>query len=437
MAGARACGAQRRDERTLQVFGRVADDARVDDAIAEVTGIAERLATEHPDTNRHTRARAVPINDRFLGRPTDTVWLAFITVGFIVVLISCANVANLMLDRSLLRAREFAIRASVGGSRLRLIRQLLAEGAAIAASGAGVGLLVAIGGIRVFRRAIPSDALPYWFDYSIDWRVLTALIGVSVLTVLFFALLPAIQASRTDIVAVLKDGGRSSSFGRRRLLAVRVPRGAGRAGGGAARPLRGQPSRRRPGPSQRQHLRPDRHRHGGADAARREVSVQPRNARRSTTPCSTDFARAGSITAAAIASTVPASGGDARVVTVEGTAGPTPARAGPSWPSRSRQTTFASLGLSLLQGRELEATDGRPGQENVVVNEAFVREHFPAESAIGRRIALAAPEASKEAIPRRGSPSSASLRRSGKAGGRYRMRSSTSPSGPSLRPTGR
>ena len=101
-----------------------------------------------------------------------------------------------MLDRSLLRARELAIRASIGGSRRRLLRQLLVEGAAIAASGAGVGLLVAVSGIRLFRSAIPSDALPYWFDYSIDWRVLTALVGVSALTVVFFALLPAIQASR-------------------------------------------------------------------------------------------------------------------------------------------------------------------------------------------------------------------------------------------------
>ena len=80
-------GAERRDERTLQVFGRVADDARVDDAAAEVTGLAERLAAEHPDTNQHTRLRVVPINDKFLGRPTDTVWLAFMTVGFVVVLI--------------------------------------------------------------------------------------------------------------------------------------------------------------------------------------------------------------------------------------------------------------------------------------------------------------------------------------------------------------
>src|SRR4029453_10609841 len=80
--------------------------------------------------------------------------------------------------------------------------------------------LVAIGGVRVFRRAIPADALPYWFDYSLDWRVLTALIGVSAATVLVFALVPAIQASRTDVLTVLKEGGRSAGAGRRRVVAT-------------------------------------------------------------------------------------------------------------------------------------------------------------------------------------------------------------------------
>ena len=390
-------GAQRRDERTLQVFGRVADDARVEDAIAEVTGLAERLATGHPDTNRHTRARAVPINDRFLGRPTDTVWLAFLTVGFLVVLISCANVANLMLDRSLLRARELAIRASVGGSRLRLIRQLLAEGAAIAASGAGVGLLVAVGGIRAFRSAIPSDALPYWFDYSIDWRVLTALIGVSVLTVFFFALLPAIQASRTDIVAVLKDGGRSSSLGRRRLwpsgfLAAQVALAVVLLAHFAANLRVNAPGL----PSDSIFDRTDI----VTAALTLPAAKYPSTGERSAfyDALLDRLHASGSITAAAIASAVPTSGGDARVVTVEGKGPADDSADGTVLAISVTPDYFRVLGLSLLQGRELGATDGRPGQENVVVNEAFVRHHFPAASAIGRRIALTAPEAPKDAI---------------------------------------
>ena len=142
---------QGRNARTLQVFGRLTDRAERGEAVAEIAAIGDRLAQEHPDTNRSVRVRAVPINDRFLGRPTDPVWRAFMMVGFIVVLISCANVANLMLDRSVLRSRELAIRASVGGSRTRLLQQLLAESAAIAVAGAGVGLIVAVAGVRVFQ----------------------------------------------------------------------------------------------------------------------------------------------------------------------------------------------------------------------------------------------------------------------------------------------
>src|SRR6185503_9720130 len=130
---------------TLQVFGRVADGARMDEARAEIAGIGERLAAAYPATNRTTRLRAVPINERVLGRPTDTVWIAFMATGFIVLLISAANVANLMIDRSLLRTRELAIRASVGGTAGRLVRQLLVEGMVMAGAGAALGLLVAIG----------------------------------------------------------------------------------------------------------------------------------------------------------------------------------------------------------------------------------------------------------------------------------------------------
>jgi putative ABC transport system permease protein len=386
---------ERRDQRTLQVIGVAADAARVDDAIAEVTALAERLATEHPDTNRHTRVRVVPINERLLGRPTDPVWLAFMTVGFVVVLISCANVANLMLNQSLLRVRELAIRASVGGSRLRLIRQLLVEGTAIAVAGAGVGLLVAIGGIRLFCRAIPSDALPYWFDYSIDWRVLTALIGVSVLTVLLFALLPAIQASKTDILAILKDGGRSSSFRRRRWPSVFLGAQIALAVvllAHFAVDLRVTP----PGlPSDSILDRTD----VVTAALALPASKYPSNMERwAFYDALLDRLRASpSIAAAAIASTVPCSGGGARVVTLEGKRGADDTAGRTVLAIPVTPDYFRVLGLSLLQGRELDATDGRPGQENVVVNEAFVRDHSPAESAIGRRIALAAPEASKEA----------------------------------------
>jgi predicted permease len=379
--------ARSRDAGALQVFGRVAAAARVDQAVSEVAGIADRLAGERPDANRNTRARVVPINDRFLGRASDGVWRAFMTVSFIVVLISCANVTNLMLDRALLRARELAIRASVGGSRTRLLRQLLVEGVVIATCGAGVGLLVAVGGIRVFRRAIPSDALPYWFDYSIDWRVLAALVGVSAATVLVFALVPAIQASRTDVVTVLKDEGRSGGTSRRRILAtmflvaqlalavvllahlavnVRLSRPEL-----ASDTIFDDPQI----VTAQIALPPGAYPDKAALSAFYESLLARIHAVNGQTP-------------AAFTSTLPASGGDPAEVLIDGRRGPDKDGEQTALAIAISPEYFRALDLSLLQGRELHDRDGNPGQENAIVNQAFADRFLAGESIIGRRIQL-------------------------------------------------
>jgi putative ABC transport system permease protein len=196
-----------RDIRTLRVLGRLQDDARLSDAAAEIQSVLDRVAREHPDVSAGFRARVVPINDRYFGRVTDPAWLAFTAVAILVVLISCANVANLLLDRSLHRTREFAIRTTLGASRMRLVRQLLIEAALLAAFGGLIGLPIAVGGVHVFRQAIPANVLPYWFEYSMDARVLAALAAVSSATVLVFGLVPAFSASKADVSQILKTGG--------------------------------------------------------------------------------------------------------------------------------------------------------------------------------------------------------------------------------------
>ncbi|MBI3262126.1 MAG: ABC transporter permease, partial [Acidobacteria bacterium] len=204
-------GTGKRDARSLRVVGRVRDGMSITDARAEIESIVSRLAREYPETNKDIRARVVPINERYLGRLTDPAWLAFMTVGVLVVVISCANVANLMLDRAVHRAREIAIRASLGASRGRVVRQLLLEASVLAALGGLLGLGLATAGVRLFRTAIPENVLPYWFDYSVDGRVLAALVAVSVATVFVFGLVPAVSASKTDVNQVLKDGGTGSA----------------------------------------------------------------------------------------------------------------------------------------------------------------------------------------------------------------------------------
>ncbi len=204
----------KRDVRNLRVIGLLRDGGAMSRARVELETVFERLAADHPDTNRNLRARMVPINEQFVGSLNHPAWRAFMAVGFLVVLISCANVANLMLAHSTGRAREFAIRTSLGATRRRIFRQLLIEGVVLAAAGAVLGFGVSVGGVRLFRSAIPGDALPYWMDYSVDGRVIVALAAVSLVTVLLFALLPALHAAKSDVNRVLKDGGRPGGSGR-------------------------------------------------------------------------------------------------------------------------------------------------------------------------------------------------------------------------------
>jgi putative ABC transport system permease protein len=206
LSAAPEAAAPARETRALRVFGRLREDVAFTDARAEIEAILDRVARDPPATNSAIRARVTLINDRYFGKVTDPAWRAFFAVAILVVLISCANVANLMLDRSLHRTRELAIRTSLGASRLRLVRQLLIEAALLAGLAGLVGLGVGILGVRAFRQAMPANALPYWFDYTVDARVLLALVVVSVTTVLIFGLVPAFSASKTEVTQVLKTG---------------------------------------------------------------------------------------------------------------------------------------------------------------------------------------------------------------------------------------
>ena len=392
LAQAPGLATRKRDARTLQVFARVAGGLRVDEAISEVSGIGERLQRAHPDTDAKTRLQAVPINNRFLGSARHPVWRAFMAVGFIVVLIACANVANLMLDRSLLRARELAIRTSVGGSRSRLLRQLLVEGTVLAVAGGGLGLLVATGAIRIFRAAIPGDALPYWLDYSIDWRVLSALIAVSAGTVLVFALVPAIQASRTDVLLVLKDGGGSTKRGRRRLWATGFL--AGQIALAVILLAQVAVAIR----SDRSTLPSD------AALDRAEIVTAAITLPRDAYPSAADrlafydslLARVDglpTIGAAAMASSLPFGGGEARPVAVEGARPRDEKDERTSLAISITPGYFRALGLPLLQGRAFEASDGTTGRETAIVNEPFAQEFLAGEAVLGRRILVRTPEA--------------------------------------------
>jgi putative ABC transport system permease protein len=199
---------QGRNARTLRVFGRLHDGVREADARAEIESVVARLADEFPDTSRGNRARVVPINQRLLGRLSDPAWMAFMAFGCLALFVSCMNVANLMLAHAVNRAREIAVRTSLGATRLRVIRQLLTESAIVAVLGGLLGVAASFGGLRLFAIAIPANTLPYWFDYQMDAAVVAALGIVAVATVFIFGVVPALHASKADVNRVLRGGGR-------------------------------------------------------------------------------------------------------------------------------------------------------------------------------------------------------------------------------------
>lgn len=198
-----------RSVRSLRVIGRLRDGVGAAAARSEVEAIFGQFETAYPDTNRNLRVRIVPLNERLFG--TLEGWWQFIFAGIIVILIACANVANLMIARALHRAPEIAIRTSLGASRARLVVQLLVEATVIAAGGAAVGAVVSVVAVRAVQTGIPEGIMPYWFHYTMDRAVFGALVALAMATVLVFGLLPAIHASRTDVNRTLKDGGRNAT----------------------------------------------------------------------------------------------------------------------------------------------------------------------------------------------------------------------------------
>jgi putative ABC transport system permease protein len=207
-------GAARRDDRKLSVFARLREGSTFAQANAELAAIGARLAAAYPDADAALAPIAEPINVHYNGRITDPAWKAFTIVGLLVVVIACANVANLMLMRAAGRAREAAMRAALGATRLRIVRQLLVESTVLAIAGGGVGLALSAVALQLFIHAVPPVAIPYG-GLSVNGDVLAVLLAVAIGTVLLFGLAPAVTAVPADVGAALKTGSLSVTHDRR------------------------------------------------------------------------------------------------------------------------------------------------------------------------------------------------------------------------------
>jgi putative ABC transport system permease protein len=385
LAAQAAGSVEARGARTLSAFGRLREGATRATAQADVRTIASQLNAEAPAGTAPLRTTVVPINEQMVGRVTDLVWLTFLTVGALVLLIACANVANLLLMRGAERSHELAIRTGLGATRGRLVRQLLVEGTVLASAGGVIGLGLSLLGIRVLSLLVPAE-VPFLADLRMDGRVMAVLLLTSFGSILFFGLAPALHLSNLRPGDGLAAGGRTATRTRRRwwiatflavefaltlVLACSVV--LGMRFNQAARAAQYQFDT---GPlfTASITLPPTTYASPEARNAffdRVEANVAGINGVESVSIGSAIPGGGGSLRALTIAGRVPGSGTQPEVMT---------AIVGAEY--------FRTLGVALLRGRPSAATDSTSIEASVVVNQRFVDLHFPSEEPIGRLIRL-------------------------------------------------
>jgi putative ABC transport system permease protein len=378
---------RRRDIRNLTVFARLKPGVQAAQARAELDGVVKRLAKAHPASNKElTVGVLATFNERFNGGQVRTVFLTLMgAVGF-VLLIACANVANLLLSRSTARAREVAVRYAMGATRWRVVRQLLVESLLLATAGGIIGLGIAVIGTRLFDRAVADVGKPYWIQFTIDGVVIAYLVGICVVTSLVFGLAPAVQVARTSVGSILKQGGRGSTGSRQMrgfssalvvlelALTLVLLVGAGLMGR-SFMALNAMDTG-----IKNEHLiamRVNLPRVTYDTAEKRALFFERLTPRLASLPGADN---------AAVSTSMPPFGLWEREVLVDGRADPGRGKRLDSGFVAVSPSFFETVGAPVLRGRPFDARDGAKGTEVAIVNQRFAARHFPGENPIGRRI---------------------------------------------------
>jgi predicted permease len=372
----------------LQVVARLKPGVSVEQAQAEMSTIASRLQQQYPEYDADLGASVVSLHEQVVGDIKPALLILLGAVGF-VLLVACANVANLLLARAAARQKEIALRVALGASRARLIRQFLTESVLLAALGGVVGLLLALWGVNLLKAFVP-DSISQVRAIAVDAKVLGFTLLVSLLTGLIFGLAPATQASNFNLNETLKEGGRDTASGSRgkRVRALLVVAevavslvlliGAGLLINSFLR-LRSVETGFQVGNLLTMSVVLPQQKY--PDGARRAAFYDELTRRVEAVP---------GVKSAAVTNWIPlVRQGDTTSVTIEGQPPAEPGKENMMVTRVVNPHYFQTMGVQLSRGRAFDAGQDRadsPGA--VIVSETAARRYWPGEDPLGKRIAV-------------------------------------------------
>ncbi len=381
-------GLPRGEGQDLDVFGRLREGVSLDVARAELTAIGQRLAQAFPESNEGIGMTAYPYEEQFMPREIRAVLWVMLAATFGVLLIACANVANLLMARASIRSKEVAIRTALGASRWRVVRQLLMESLVLVVLGGGVGLVIAYVGLQPYRAAVAGIYKPYWIDFRMDSAVLLFSVFVTAAAGVAAGVFPALRASGIDTSEVLKDEGRGSSslrLGRlSRFLVISEIAVSCALLVGAGFMVKSVVNLKTVDLG----FETDRVISGRVglfvtdypDSLARDQFFASLLERAEAEP---------GVEAAAVGSSLPGLGGPRYFISVEGEEYPTDTDHPAVLATTISSGYFDVFGVRLLEGRDFYAAEARLGGDPVViVNRSFAESHLGGSGALGRHIRL-------------------------------------------------
>ena len=208
--------------RGLFAFGRLKPGVSVTQARQDLDAVATRLASQYPDTNEGWVSQLRTLRQAFLPSDVPLVLMLMMAGVTLVLFIACSNVANLLLARAAGRRREISVRAALGAGRARIVRQLVTESVVLGLLSVPLGLVLAAAGTRLIAAAVPTDQIPYYIKWELDWRAVAYTVAIAAGTAIVFGLFPALQISRGNLHDTLKEGTRGNSVAKSFLRSTLV-----------------------------------------------------------------------------------------------------------------------------------------------------------------------------------------------------------------------